>query len=439
MTSSSTMSYILKKGSTCNISLCSISSTCFSASSTQEPQSFPSTATVQNAAPQSVLCYRAKCPKGAIAALPHWSSTDKGRQSFISPKLWPWCRLTKCSTSAELQPLSAQHVAPACASSQAPSSGMPAETCQTFPITAFTQQAPRASSRVPASWMEAYVPLWSTSTDSVLDEEIEEAQERTCASQLQHPARNWGSTNRAKTAYARYRVEECGKWGQGASQHQVIPHLETSRSQPEWCRGRKRSDVLGQVRAATLLRISMIQLPCLSSLQSLWRNFHRKGESLDWSISPGLPCKLPRPTTNTSFSCNKSTSMFTRNTWSLSITERSALIVISASFSCADVNLNQLSALGTVLRQLFSVFLLEESTSLPIPAKDSSAWLQSKRRRCLSLAVSLFTNPYEAGLGCETRVSTPEHYQSVTSSVPWHRWTWASATLCLPRCPCHCI
>lgn len=213
----------------------------------------------------------------------------------------------KHDTGTELQLLSGQHTqrcatAAACSSSQAPSlARMPAEAHWPFPITGFTQRVPCGRSHIPAFWTKAYILSWGTCTDPMLADEVEEVQVKSHPSWPQHPARSQGCTARERTASAIGRAEECGNWGWGAGQGQTLPHLETSRSRPEQCGGRKSSDALRQGQAAALMRTARFHLPAPASLQPLWRGFHGGRESLGWNTSLSLPCKLCRPTTNTSF------------------------------------------------------------------------------------------------------------------------------------------
>lgn len=72
------------------------------------------------------------------------------------------------------------------------------------------------------------------------------------------------------TPCARGRTKECGNSGWGAVQSQTLTHLESSRSQPKQCSGKKSSIALRQGQAATLLRTVKFQLPDSDSQQSLF-------------------------------------------------------------------------------------------------------------------------------------------------------------------------
>lgn len=121
MTSSSTGAYAMKKGSICDASLCSISSSCFSVNPTPALSALP-THPPWREVPLRRLC--SVTDRGgsksrhcrARSAPPRLTPHPEHGQPSPAPRLRPWRRLSgdaERSPSTELQLLSGQHVAEA--------------------------------------------------------------------------------------------------------------------------------------------------------------------------------------------------------------------------------------------------------------------------------------------------------------------------------------
>lgn len=228
----------MKKGSICDASLCSISSSCFSVNPTPALSALP-THPPWREVPLRRLCSVTDRggPKAAIAGhtLPHRGSPPipstgsprrlpgsghgAGSQGTPSTALAQSCSSSPGSTWQ-------RHVAaPAGASSQAPSSGgTAAEARSPLPITGFTQWVPRAKPHVPAFFGQRPTSRHEVRAGTpVPAAEMEGAPVKPRPGWSQRPARSWGCSAGARTARAAGRDEESGSSGPGAGRGRASP------------------------------------------------------------------------------------------------------------------------------------------------------------------------------------------------------------------------
>lgn len=210
--SSSTGAYVLKRGSICNVSLCSVSSNRFYVNSTQEHSAHPihpprcerllsSLCFITEPGVQSSCCRACSAAHPQSVVSPHCIPSSGCGTGSQARQAWHQCRAAA--------PLQAAHGRLTLLPQPAPPHKPHAQVKHLqkhlgpFPSQALHNRCHVQSLTSQVCWAEAYIPA----------EEMEGGQVKLRPSRQQQFARSWGCTARVRTARARGKGEECGNSG----------------------------------------------------------------------------------------------------------------------------------------------------------------------------------------------------------------------------------